>query len=66
MSQGSVLWLLLFNIDLCDLLFEDCSSDFASFADDTTPYECGPTFNQVMNNFEITTEKMFECLVSTT
>ena len=51
---------LLFNIDCCDLFFEDYSSDFADFADDTTPYECGPTLNEVMNNLETTTEKMFE------
>ena len=47
---------MLFNIDLCDLFFED----FANFADDTTPYECGPTLNEVMNNLETTTEKIFE------
>ena len=58
--QGSILGPLLFDIDLCDLCFEDYSSDFANFADDTTPYECGPTLNEVMNNLEITTEKMFE------
>ena len=58
--QKSILGRLLFNIDLCDLFFEDYSSDFANFADDTTPYECGPTLNEVMNNLEITTEKMFE------
>ena len=37
-SQGSILGLLLFNIDLCDLFFEDYSSDFENFADDITPY----------------------------
>ena len=58
--QGSILGPLLFNIDLCDLFFEDYSSDFANYADDTTPYECGPTLNEVMNNLQITTEKMFE------
>ena len=58
--QGSILGPLLFNIDLSDLFFEDYSSDFANYADDTTPYECGPTLNEVMNNLEITTEKMFE------
>ena len=47
------------NIDLCDSLFDDYSSDFANFADDTTPCECGPTLNEVMDNLEITTEKMF-------
>ena len=51
---------MLFDIDLCDLFFEDYSSDFANYADDTTPYECGPTLNEVMNKLEITTERMFE------
>ena len=58
--QGPILRSLLFNIDLRDLFFEDYSSDFANFADDTTPYECGPTLNEVMNNLETTTEKMYE------
>ena len=48
--QGSILRPLLFNVDLCDLVFEDYSSDFANYADDTTLYECGPTFNEVINN----------------
>ena len=58
--QGSILGPLLFNIDLCDLFFENYSSDFANFADDTTPYECGHSFNEVINNLETTTEKVFE------
>ena len=36
-SQESILGPLLFNIGLCDLFFEDYISDFANFADDTTP-----------------------------
>ena len=58
--QGSILGPLLFNIDLCDLFFDNYSSDFANFADDTTPYECGHSFNEVINNLETTTEKVFE------
>ena len=58
--QGSILGPLLFSIDLCDLFFENYSSDFANFADDTTPYECGHSFNEVINNLEATTEKVFE------
>ena len=54
--QRSILESLLFNIDLCDLFFEDCSSDFATFADDITPYVCEPTLNEAMNNLEITAE----------
>ena len=56
-SQESILGPLLFNMDPCDLFFEDYSSDFATFADYTTPYECGLTLNEVMNNLEIFTEK---------
>ena len=58
--QGSILGPLLCNIGLCDLFLEEYSSDFANVADDTNPYECGPTLNEVMKNLEITTEKMFE------
>ena len=50
--QGSTLGPLLFNIDLCSLLFEDYISDFANFANDTTPYECGPKLNEVSNNLQ--------------
>ena len=57
--QGSILGPLLFNIDLCNWFFEDYISDFGNFADDTTPYECGPTFNEVMNNLETTKENFF-------
>ena len=40
--QGSILGPLLFNNDICDLLFIDMSSDIANCADDTTPYKCTP------------------------
>ena len=40
--------------------FENYSSDFADFADDTTPYECGHSCNEVINNLETTGEKVFE------
>ena len=46
--------------DIYDLFLEEYTSDFANFADHTTPYECGPRLNEVMNNLETTTEKMFE------
>ena len=58
--QTLLLGPLLFNIDICDLFFKHYSTDFANFADDTTPYECGPTLNEFINNHEITTEKMSE------
>ena len=36
--QGSILGSLLFNIFLCDLFFIIYDTDFASYADDNTPY----------------------------
>ena len=42
------------------IFFEDYSSDFVSFADEPTPYKCAPTLNDIINNLEITAEKMFE------
>ena len=41
--QGSILGPMLCNRDLCDLFFEDYSSDFANFADDTICYGCEST-----------------------
>ena len=57
--QGSIFGPLLFNIDIYDLFFENYSSDFTNFAYDTTPYECGHSFNDVTNNVETTTEIVF-------
>ena len=59
-TQGSMLGLLLFNIDPCDLSIEDCISDFPNLDDDTTSYECRPAPTKVMSHLEITTEKMFD------
>ena len=57
--QGSILGLLLFNIDICDLFFIDMSSDIANYADDTTPYECAPYYDKLKENLELTIYKMF-------
>ena len=43
--------------------FENYSFDFANFADDTTPYECSHSFNEIINNLETTTEKVFEWFI---
>ena len=47
------------NFVIC-FCFEDCSSDFANFANYTTPYECEPTLIKDVSNLEITTEIIFE------
>ena len=62
--QGSILGPLLFNVNLCDLFLCEYSSEFSNFADDTTPYECGKNYDEVINKLEGTIEKLlnwFQC-----
>ena len=40
--RDSILGPLLFNTYICDLFFEVRDLEYASFADDTTPYSCLP------------------------
>ena len=55
--EGSILSPLLFSINLYDLLLSGQSS-----ADDTTPYECGKNYAEVISKLEDTIEKLFNCL----
>ena len=59
--QGSILGPLLFNINLCDLFPSEYSSEFSNFADDTTPYEFGKNYDEVINKLDDTIEKSFNC-----
>ena len=56
--QGSILGPLLFSIFLCDLFFEDESSYFTSYADDTTPY-VGSNITEVLTNLSCHAQKLF-------
>ena len=51
-SQGSILWHLLFNMFLCDL----CD---ISYADDTTPYVASKITTEVLENLTNITYKLF-------
>ena len=50
--QGSILGPLLFNIFLCDLFFIMNETEFASYADDNTPYTSGATIDDVIKKLE--------------
>ena len=57
--QGSILGLLIFNIDLIDLFFECDDSETASYADDTTPYSCADDMPSVITQLHSTARKLF-------
>ena len=50
--QGSILGPLLFNIFTCDLLIILEETDFASYADDNTPFVCQATRENVASSLE--------------
>ena len=59
--QGSILGPLLFNVNIIDLfLIEHYRSDFSSYADDTTPYNCGNAFLEVISDLETTINNLFD------
>ena len=63
--QGSMLGQLLFVIFLCDIFLCDmylfCNDiDFASYADDNTPYCIGKTPEEVMSQLEKSSKSIFE------
>ena len=59
-SQGSILGPLLFNIFLCDMFLFCNDIDFASYADDNTPYCIGKTPEEVIRQLEKSSKSIVE------
>ena len=58
--RDSILGPLLFNTYICDLFFEVRDLEYASFADDTTPYSCLPEMIPILEKLEEVIQSMFD------
>ena len=58
-SQGFILGPLLFLIFIADLFYLNYDLDFASYADDTTPYICEQDFSSINNVLEPNVNTLF-------
>ena len=57
--SGFYLGALLFLVFIADLFYLNYDLDFASYADDTTPYICGQDFNSIIEVLEPNVNKLF-------
>ena len=61
--QGSILRPLLFNSFLCDLFFIMNDTDFASYADDNTPYTTEKNMEDAISKLQNSTKALFQRLM---
>ena len=58
--QGLILGPLLFNIYICDMFFATPETiDFAGYADDNTPYKYSSKIEDVLNNLQGASKRLF-------
>ena len=60
--QGSILGPLLFNVNICDLFYYLENTQIANYADDTTPFAVGDTWEQVRDELVSATNIIFDWL----
>ena len=58
--QGSVFGPLLFIAYICDIFYDINDVDFASFADDNTPYSCLSDMISVLGQLKRGIDKIFD------
>ena len=58
--QESILGLLLFNINILDMLFEQKGINFAAYADNYTPIFCNKNLEVLLSKLQICPLKMLE------
>ena len=58
--QGFIVGPLLFNIFLCDLFYKMNDTNFASYADDNTPYVSADTIDGVIKRLETASVKLLK------
>ena len=62
-SKGSILWTLLFNAYIYDPFYNIDDLDFASFADDNTPYSCLSDMISVLGQLKRSTDKISDWFI---
>lgn len=60
--QGSILGPLLFNVYLCDLFYQIEDTEVANYADDTTPFTSGSSWEEVKLKLNSVAERIFTWL----
>ena len=58
--QGSILGPLLFSIYICDMFYDICDCDIASYADDNTPYASSSSLDPLINKLEESANNLFQ------